>query len=151
MIFGISCGLEVNTTDPQASVNINSSKRDNLYLCEYQSHQIPNNIFKISEAWIENVWFNKFNNGEKIKSKIKEIQLCLKIIDYRNVEFKENKYLIEWLMKDKKNNSFGQSNGVYVLDFENEKIPDSINISISKYKNDRTTSDIFNFLLTKKN
>jgi len=151
MVFNIFCNLEVNTTDPQSSVNVVASKKDSLCICEYQSQQIPNRIFKISEAWMENVWFNKVSKGRKIKAKTKEMQLSLKLSDFQNREFQENKYIIKWVMKDKKNNFFGQSNGVYVLFMENQKIQDSINISICKLNQNGTATDVCNFYLTKKN
>ena len=150
MFIANACNFEVNTVDPQCSVDIRASKKDSLFLGEYQCQQIPNNIFEITEAWVENVWFNKVSHRGKIKSKTNEIQLILKLSNFRNPEFKKDKYIIDWALKDEKNNFLGQSNGIFVLFLENNKMPDSIYISICKLNHDRTTKDAKKFLITKK-
>jgi len=150
MVFNTACNLEINTVDPQASININDSKKDGLLISEYQSQEIPN-FFDIKEAWVEHVWFNKLSNGKTVKLKSSEIQLNLKLSDFLNPEFKEDKYIIRWAMKDKKNNFLGKSNGVYVMDLDNQKIMDSIYISICKINQDETTTEVYRFLIRRKN
>jgi hypothetical protein len=110
-----SCNLEVNTSDPQASINIESSKRDSLYISKYVSSTIPNDLFQVQEAWIEYVWLNKIEWGNKIKVKSNSIQLNLKLSQFSNPDFHDDKYMIEWEMEDSTENVFGKGNGVYIL------------------------------------
>ena len=149
IVFIMSCNLEVNTSDAQASSDIKSSKQNGFFISEYKPSVIPQRIFKISEVWMESIWFNRIYNGRVVREKSNGIQLNFKLTEFSNSEFADDKYLLNWRMKDDHENSVGKGNGVYTFFFENEVVPDTIHISILKIKQDRTTIKICEFLLFK--
>jgi hypothetical protein len=149
MPFIFSCNMEVNTSDAQASPDINSSKQSGFFISEYNSSVIPQKVFHIKEAWVESIWFNKIRNGQVVKEKINAAQLILKLDSFTNSEFADDQYLFNWRMKDVGNHSVGKGNGVYIFSYENDTIPDTIHISILKVKEDRTTQSVHDFLLIK--
>ena len=130
-----SCNAGVNTSDPQASSNIQSSKKDNFFKVLYSCRTDSGVNIKVSEAWVESVWFNKIQDGKAIKEKNNEYQLNLKIDSFPIAGLKKAEYIVKWEMKDAANNTFGAGNGVFIL-FLQKMIPDSIRISVLRYGND---------------
>jgi hypothetical protein len=147
----MSCNLEVNTSDPQASSDIITSKKNGFFISEYISAPLPNNtMFHISEAWVEAVWFNKIRNGKAMKEKSNGFQLNLKLSDFSNPELAEDKYLSSWEMKDGTGNVFGTGNGVYILFLKSGEVPDTFHIAICKIKEDTSRPEIFHFAVFRK-
>jgi hypothetical protein len=145
----LSCNLDVNTSDPQASCNIQNSKKDRFFIAGYELSEIHNQSFNISEAWVESVWFNKLTSGRVSKIKSNEYQLVLKIKDFLNPEFDQDKYLSKWEMQDDQGNVFGSGNGVYILLLKGNGIPDTFHISIRKIEENLSTTKVAEFLLAR--
>lgn len=144
-----SCHFEVDTVDPQVSPNIEASKKDGFFVSEYKVQQIPRGIFEIKEAWVEHVWKNKIKGTKVKKIKADELQLNLKI-ENLNSDFNNSDYLLNWRMDDQLNNSFGESDGVYVLFLKTGNFPDSVIVTVNKIKEDRRLNNIFQFVIIKK-
>lgn len=145
----MSCNSDVNTSDPQASSAIKYSKQDSFFIAEYESSEIHNQSFNISEAWVESVWFNKIKDGKVTKRKSSEHQLILKIKDFLNPELDNDKYLSKWEMQDDQRNIFGSGNGVYILFLKGNAIPDTFHISICKIEKDMSTAKVTEFVLSR--
>jgi hypothetical protein len=149
-IFSLmSCNSDVNTTDPQASSAIKYSKKDSFFIAEYESSEIHNQSFNISEAWVESVWFNKSADGKVTKIKSSEHQLILKTKDFLNPELEKDKYLTKWEMQDDQRNIFGSGNGVYILLLKGNAIPDIFHILICKIEKDMSTTKVAEFILSR--
>jgi hypothetical protein len=146
----MSCNLEVNTSDPQASTDIEVAKKDHFFITEYNTSPVPNNLFCISEAWIESVWFFKIRKGKVVKEKSNGLQLDLKLTGFSSPQFADNKYILTWEMKDDQGNGIGKGNGVYILPLKSVSIPDTIHISIYKTKEDMSISKVTQFALFRK-
>ena len=150
IIFSTACNLEVNTSDPQASIGIEVAKEDHFFITEYNPSTVPNNLFSISEAWVESVWFYKIRNGKAVKEKSDGLQLDLKLSGFSNPQFPDNKYILAWEMKDDQGNGIGKGNGVYILPLKSVSIPDTIHVSIYKTKKNMSATKVTQFALFRK-
>lgn len=118
---------------------------DSFFICQYVFSKAPDYIFKIKNSWLEYVWKNKLEHGEKVKGKLENTQLILELDDFNNPSFTDANYIVNWEMEDPKNGKVGTSNGVYVLSLNNNNVPDSFNIEIGKIRNDRSTYKVYQF------
>ena len=148
-LFLMSCNLEINTTDPQASSNIAESKTSGFFIAQYHPSPIPDNIFVVEQAWIETVWFNKIVSGKVVKAKSNQIQFNLKLTNFSSRDFANDKYILNWEMKDHEGHGVGTGNGVYILELKGQSIPDSIQLSIYKIGKDDAPSKVNSFELTR--
>jgi hypothetical protein len=149
ILFGSSCRYDINTVDPQSSTSIAYSKRDGLYVCEFLAENGIRFDPSVEEAWVEHVWFNQLTIGKWAKRKTDEVQLSLKLRDFSDSNFKRDRYIVSWLMKDNKNKVLGRYNGVYVLPLDKNQIPDSISISVCKLADNREATCVYKFTLKK--
>ena len=150
MTFVLSCNMEINTVDPQASTGVDMSKQYGFFITEYRSQDLGNKFVNINELWAEHVWFNKIKKGKIVREGTEEVQLNFKVDSFYNPNFVQENYMIDWIMKDAKGSSIGQSNGLFNLIFKETNAPDSIEISICKFRKDRTLDSVFQFRLAKK-
>ncbi|HEY4060512.1 MAG TPA: hypothetical protein VGM30_01355 [Puia sp.] len=100
LFFIMACNLEVNTSDPQASSDIKTSKQGGFFITDYFYSPLPTNMFNISEVWVESIWFNKIRDGKVVKEKSDGLQLNLKLNEFSNPDFADDKYILNWEMKD---------------------------------------------------
>lgn len=122
------CNLDIDTSDPMASKTINDSKKDGFFLREYNASSTDTS-YKIKEAWIEHIWFNEVKGFRVYKKSVQSIQLNLRVA---SLPLNGNEYFLNWEMADSTYGIFGTSNGCYVLDLKQEKIPDSFKIDLYK-------------------
>jgi hypothetical protein len=134
-ILFLSCNLEVNTVDPQSSIDIRSSKADSFFILQYQIPLNLDSLFKIDEIWIEKSWKYAIEKNEKVKVLTGGLQLNIKISKFYSVNFQSNNYLLDWQMILKNNGYLGTSNGVFTAFIKQKEIPDSIEIDVNKLKN----------------
>jgi hypothetical protein len=144
----IGCNPEINTVDPQASSAITESKKNGFFIKAYKVDQVPKDFFSVKEAWVEYVWKNKLVNGKAVKTKTDGLQLNLILDVFRGTEIVNNRYLLDWEMKDEINGFFGKSSNVYFLFLKGTELPDSFNITIGKVKDNISTEKIGRFTVT---
>ncbi len=148
MFTFLGCNLDVNTSDPQFSRDIQTSKKDRFYLCAYEGVNQSPILFKIKEAWLEYSWKNQVNLWRKIKVKTGWYQLNFKLDSLINSDFKNDEYLINWRMEAK---SYGyiSSSDVYSLALKKEHLSDTFIIVVSKLGKERRPIPFSKFYLTK--
>src|ERR1700755_1010360 len=113
MIVSFGChNLEVNTTDPQASSDMNTSKQSGLFIQEYKLFQASNTNIKVKDAWIEYSWRNKLEGSKVVKLKTGGVQLNFNITGLPGA-FNTSNYLNTWQMKGRADGFVGRSNGLY--------------------------------------
>ena len=150
-IFSLmSCNWDVNTSDSQESPNIFQSKKNKLFLSEYELKEMDTPIFKIKEAWMEKCWKWKLNYGFKEKEEIGCYQLNLLLDNFVNPNFKNNEYGIKWQMENNIHGYFGSSGNIYSLIVEQKILPDTFNIKVEQINEDRTTNIFGHFTVRKK-
>lgn len=150
MLFLISCNLDVDTTDPQASRNIFQSKKNKLFLSEYELDTMDNPIFRIKEAWIEKSWNWEINYGFKEKVETGGYQLNLLLDSFIDSKIKNNEYVLNWRMKNEFNGYFMSTGDVYTLFIKQDIPPDTFNIIIEQINHDRTSKLFEHFTVKKK-
>jgi len=150
-IFSLtSCNLDVNTSDPQQSASISQSKKNNLFISEYELERIDNPIFKIKEAWMEKSWKWEVNYGIKERMETSRYQLNLLLDSFIDSNFKNNEYGIKWEMENKLNGYFRSTGNVYTVSIKPLILPDILNISIEQITEDLTTKKFDSFTVKKK-
>ena len=145
-----SCNLDVNTSDPQESVSISQSKKNNLFISEYRLEAMDSSIFKIKEAWIEKTWQWSVNYGVKEKVKTGRYQLNLLLDSFTNTKFKNREYGLTWKMENPLNGYFRSSGNVYTLSIKGVILPDTLNISIEQIGEDLKTKKFAYFTIKKR-
>ncbi|MGC4038628.1 MAG: hypothetical protein QM764_21880 [Chitinophagaceae bacterium] len=125
LIFLIACNFEVNTTDPQASISIETSKADHFFKKEYTV--INDSGCVIHEAWIEETWKIKIENGSVVKKGLSTHQLILQV-DSLPPEITYDNYVVKWQLEDSMYGILGSANGVYIMDLREGEFPKSFTI-----------------------
>jgi hypothetical protein len=143
------CNLDVDTSDPQVSPRSESSKEDKFYVTNYQSFQVPDSIFRIKEVWVEFAWKYEINFGFISKVRTGGYQLILKLDSFINPKFMKNEYNLNWLMEEKSNGYFEQSNGVYSLPFKKQELPDKVVVVVNTINENKTQTSFAQFILIK--
>lgn len=141
---------EVNTVDPQASPDIESSKRDGLFLKEYEINGSTGDLFQIKEAWVEHTWKNGYEDNIVKVKKTSGAQLVLRIVDFSDSTLRNDRYLLDWEMKDSANGFFGKANGVYRKILRSSSLPDSFNIVLGRVRNNVSQDEIGRLTLNEK-
>lgn len=137
----------VNTVDPQASSDIESSKKHGPFLKEYEINGSTGDFFQIKEAWIEHTWKNGYE-GNKVKViKTSGVQLNLRLINFSDSTIRNDRYLLDWEMKDSANGFFGKANGIYRKILRSSNLPDSFNIILSRVRNNISQMDVGQLVL----
>jgi hypothetical protein len=143
------CKLEVNTVDPQSSINVTQSKIDSFFLNEYEIAGIPDSVFKINNAWSEYIWRYDLTDDAKIqKKRTGGCQLNMTIAEFKSRNFADRDYIITWEMASE-GSFFGKGNGVYSLMFNSESVPDTIEVNVFKTAN-QIRRKAFSFFIHKK-
>ncbi len=133
LLLFISCNLDVNTVDTQASETISKSKRNALFLKQYKA--LPQTSCNVKEAWVEYAWKNELENGKVNKRKLNEYQLVISL-DLDKVHVNKSDYLINWELSEKNFGTLGSANGVYILRLKNKELPSNFTIALNQ--KDRT-------------
>jgi hypothetical protein len=131
-----SCNLEVNTSDPQASTDIESSRKDGFLVRKYEHFSDIDSLFKIQEAWIEHSWKYSLVGNKKVKEKFDDLQFDFKLSKFKGPFFRDDNYLVDWRIQNDTNEYVGQSNGVYVLFLKGTEIPKKISFTVRKLNED---------------
>jgi hypothetical protein len=150
-----SCNLGIDTSNPQSSLNIFYSKKNNLFVSEYKMGKIDTSIFEIKEAWVEKCWMNKMNFVKTEKEETGGNQLNIVLDHFVNANFQDDNYLKKWVMRDKlhgyfSKNWFGKNGNVYSLFYCLPKLPDTFNIIVEQKNEDGTRKPIGHFTILKK-
>jgi len=148
-LFVMSCNLEINTVDPQASIDIYSSKEDSFFIQEYQPALNSDSIFDFSEVWIERCWKYTIIENKKTKMKTDGLQLNFKLSKFNTAYFQPSNYLAGWDMVLRDNGYAGQSNGVFTIFLKQDDIPQNFDIIINKLKK-QISSEYSRIRITKK-
>ncbi|HUM98633.1 MAG TPA: hypothetical protein PK275_12325 [Chitinophagaceae bacterium] len=125
--------VQVNTVDPQASFNIENSKKDGFFLKQYKVSGISENFFQVSEAWIEYTWKNNIEGDRIVKTKIDGMQLNLKLDNFLASGIQNDRYMLDWEMRDIVNGSFRKSS-VYSVFIKGNDLPDSFDLILNQVK-----------------
>jgi hypothetical protein len=144
----VSCNLDINTSDPQASTCILESKKDNLFISKYEAINVDSSIFKIKQAWAENTWTWEANLLTKQK-KTNGLHQVNFIVDDECGKVKNNRYLSNWRMYNKIYGPVSSEGNIFSVDIGDSIIPDTLNVCIELIKNDRTLIPIGKFCLKK--
>ena len=132
IVGSISCNIDVDTSNPQASSNITLSKKNNFFVSEYKLENIDTSIFKIKEAWVEKCWKYKLNYGFKEKEQTGGYQLNLLLENFNLTTINSRSYGTKWLMEDNLNRYFGQSANLFTLNTCLQNLPDTFKIIIDQ-------------------
>jgi hypothetical protein len=131
--------MEVNTVSPQCSKNIETSKKENLFIAEYY---LTKNENANGSAWIEYVWKNTFNDKDLVKEKFDGYQLIIKKSVLEEKGFLEKDFINKWLLNVPNNQlqGSGSGNGNYLIYLAKKETPQKIIIDIVSKKD--TTKNI---------
>jgi hypothetical protein len=139
--------IEINTVDPQASSDINQSKKNGFFLKEYRANKIPDNYFDVKEAWVEYIWKNELVDNRTVKVKTGGLQLNMRLERFNGNKIEDKRYLLDWEMKNASNGFMAKSNGVYRLFLKEQELPDSFDIVINKVRNNVSAEDMGKFVV----
>ncbi len=135
LLFCLSCNLDANTVDPQASENIKASIQNNVFVKEYKIANTQSTCI-VNEAWVEYPWKNEISNGKKTKKLFSGTQLILSL-DLSNFPLSESEYLITWEVSDSLYGIFGRGNGVFILDLNKNSLPNEFRLNVKKRKDNK--------------
>lgn len=144
-IFIHSCSSQ-NTTDAQVSQSIKESKNNGFFIKKYEAIGCTDKNIFVEEAWLENIWFNKFNDVGKIV-KVKDSvgrQLCFKLKQTPRLNYSQFNFL-HWLMEFKEYKKYSSTSyvgmvyGVYELSFNTNIVPDTIKLDLISRKDTNDT------------
>lgn len=127
------CGLNVNTTDPVASKNIQESNNKEVFIAPYSLDQSNYTLdpLVLNEAWVERVWFRTAEGLSTGVEPTDSYQLCFTLAENNNTPFATEHYN-DWNMNEKISNRYvGHRGEVYTLFLEGKEIPERIDLLLS--------------------
>jgi len=125
----------------QVSSNVLESKRNNVFINEYEIYDIKQFDslvkFPIKEIWLEKNWEIKLDKNKKIINEINESALPLLVCTLNpDTFFNENNFLKSWkISTSDERSSIGLINGKINIEFINS-VPDSLQLFIYKENGD---------------
>ncbi len=138
--------IEINTVDPQISVSIEKSKKEDLLKQVYILDTLTSlKKINIKQAWIEEVWKNSFKDDNLYKEKLGGIQLVINTSDFQIFGYKENTFLNEWNIQIDKQQlqGSGRANGMYIFYLKDSIPPNRIKVTVvQKLKNNNNSQEI---------
>jgi hypothetical protein len=137
----ISCNLDINTVDPQASKSITASKKEKLFIEEFLVDTTKSTCF-VNQAWVEYNWRNQLHFGKVFKNRIGGLQLVLNF-DPKDLPFGSNDYLWKWRLIDSTYGTFGMENGRYALNLDEKESPLGFKISLIQLPSKKEVCTIF--------
>lgn len=142
--FSVACNssTEVNTVDPQASLDIAASKADGFFVCELKKSNSLEQLFKTSQIWIEHAWKYKLDKGIKYKETLPALQIVMKVVDFKNPNYQKDDFLLKWDIKQEGNGFMGWSNDVLVLLLKHNTIPDTLTFNVRRLQNSIPTDSV---------
>jgi hypothetical protein len=149
-VFLLACNFDVNTSDPQQSVNIAQSKGNNLFVSEYDLEDIDTSIFNIKEAWLEKSWRWETNFFNKKRLVTGGYQLNLLLDSFHNTNFSNENYNSEWMMKNNLNDGYFGIQYTYFLFLKKKIVPDTLRVLILKVNEDGRGEIFGHFTLKRK-
>lgn len=138
VVFFAGCGLEVNTVDPQASANIDDSKKRKVFVKEYYHKNDSGRQVGNLQCWVENGWKNSVKNGKAVTKKEAYLQLVIKFLDSEYITG-NGALPTDWKLMEDNFGYFGSVNKVFDLAI-GKNLPDTFFIKIKKFRSDSILS-----------
>jgi len=137
--------VEVNTSTPQASPSILSSKQNGFFLSNaYQLH--PGVLDIIDSVWNERVWRYEIVDGQKKKIALSNNQIILKLKKTQK-DLKKSDYFLDWTIVEKHYGDLGSGNGVFMVRYPKNDKKDTLHFLLHRMSND-SIIDIGTFLIS---
>jgi len=148
--FLFACNFDVNTSDPQQSINIAQSKENRLFVSAFDLMNTDTSIFKIKEAWIEKCWRWEADFWKKKHLVTGGYQFNILLDSFHNTTFNEGNYNLNWMMKNNPNDGYFGKQYTYFLFLKKEIVPDTLKVLILKVSENGRSEIFGNFTLKKK-
>ena len=149
VLFLVSCNhIEVNTSDPQLSNDISTSKRNGMFIKNYYVREDTSNFIDAKEIWLEDSWKYEIVSSKKVPVKTGGKQINILVSKFNSKEFNEKNFFITWQMEAENLETFGRVNNVYMFYFKNDVVPDSLKVSLKKKMEDNSYQTVSSFVIT---
>jgi len=147
-LFVSGCYIDTDTTDPQCSDDIATSKQSDFFLNEYYLLDKNKKALRIKEAWVEHCWKYDLSIFKKNKTTTSGLQLNLSIEDTAS-RFNIKTYLDTWRIKNSMDEYSALINNHCTLFMNNIMPPDSIRLVLTEKKSDGKFDDIEELVFVK--